>query len=153
MTESNEKVAGKGIKSPASIETLKKVNTAANYCYNCNRCVNVCPTAYLGIFDPRKLIVDLTFSTPEEALENNDIWKCLTCGLCSVYCPMTKEEIGVNFTEIIKDLRSLASEYQPLQEGLQSCNHERVYSSLPKLMAEDKIKFTNKIGFLEGKSW
>ena len=57
---------------------------------------------------------------------------------------------SVNFLQIIKDLRSLASEYKPLQEGLLSCNYDRVYSSLPKLMAEDKIKFTNKVGFLEG---
>ncbi|MFW9896140.1 MAG: FAD-dependent oxidoreductase, partial [Candidatus Thorarchaeota archaeon] len=150
MTETDKKATGDKITSSASIELLKRVNTAANYCYSCNRCNNVCPTAFLDIFYPRSLIMDLTFSTPEEALEKNDIWKCLTCGLCSEYCPMTKEEIGVNFTKIIKDLRSLASEYQPLQDGLLSCNHERVYSSLPKLMAEDKIKFTNKIGFLEG---
>jgi NADPH-dependent glutamate synthase beta subunit-like oxidoreductase/formate hydrogenlyase subunit 6/NADH:ubiquinone oxidoreductase subunit I len=150
MTETDQKKTDEKITSSASIELLKKVNTAANYCYACNRCNNVCPTASLDIFYPRSLIVDLTFSTPEEALEKNDIWKCLTCGLCSVYCPMTKEEIGVNFTKIIKDLRSLASEYQPLQDGLLSCNHDRVYSSLPKLMAEDKITFTNKTGFLQG---
>ncbi|MFX0106594.1 MAG: 4Fe-4S dicluster domain-containing protein, partial [Candidatus Hodarchaeota archaeon] len=150
MTESEDKVVGDKIKGAASIEKLKKVNIAANYCYNCNKCNNVCPTAFLDIFYPRNLITDLTFLTPEEALKNNDIWKCLTCGLCSIYCPMTKENTGVNFTQIIQDLRSLASEYKPLQEGLLSCNHERVYSSLPKLMAEDKIKFTNKIGFLDG---
>jgi len=150
MTESDNKVAGDKIKGTASIELLKKINAAANYCYDCNRCNNVCPTAFLNIFYPRSLITDLTFLTPEEALKNNDIWKCLTCGLCSVYCPMTKENTGVNFTQVIKDLRSLASEYKPLQEGLLSCNHERIYSSLPKLMAEDKIKFTNKVGFLEG---
>ncbi|MFX1347796.1 MAG: heterodisulfide reductase-related iron-sulfur binding cluster [Promethearchaeota archaeon] len=150
MTESDKKAAGDKIKGTTSIELLKKVNTAANYCYNCNRCNNVCPTAFLDIFYPRSLITDLTFLTPEEALQNNDIWKCLTCGLCSIYCPMTKENTGVNFNQIIKDLRSLASEYKPLQDGLLSCNHERVYSSLPKLMAEDKIKFTNKIGFLKG---
>ncbi|MFW9987280.1 MAG: heterodisulfide reductase-related iron-sulfur binding cluster [Candidatus Odinarchaeota archaeon] len=150
MTESNNKIPGDKIKGKSSIELLKKVNSAANYCYNCNRCNNVCPTAFLDIFYPRNLITDLTFLTPEEALENNDIWKCLTCGLCSIYCPMTKENTGVNFIQIIKDLRSLASDYKPLQEGLLSCNHERIYSNLPRLMAEDKIKFTNKIGFLDG---
>ena len=150
MTEIDDKATDEKITSKASIELLKKVNTAANYCYSCNRCNNVCPTASLDIFYPRSLIMDLTFSTPEEALENNDIWKCLSCGLCSIYCPMTKGAIGVNFVNIIKDLRSLASEYKPLLESLQSCNHERVYSSLPKLMAENKIKFTNKTGFLEG---
>ncbi|TKJ19339.1 MAG: hypothetical protein CEE43_15625 [Promethearchaeota archaeon Loki_b32] len=150
MTESDDKVADDKIKGTASIEKLRKVNAAANYCYECNRCVNVCPVAFLDIFNPRELITDLTFLTPEEALKNNDIWKCLTCGLCSIYCPMTKDKTGVNFTEIIKDLRSLTSEYKPLQDTLINCNHERVYSSLPKLMAEDKVEFTNKIGFLEG---
>ncbi|MFX1298692.1 MAG: 4Fe-4S dicluster domain-containing protein, partial [Promethearchaeota archaeon] len=85
MTETNDKIADDKIKGTASIELLKKVNSAANYCYNCNRCNNVCPTAFLDIFYPRGLIVDLTFLSPEEALKNNDIWKCLTCGLCSIY--------------------------------------------------------------------
>ncbi|MHA2123565.1 MAG: 4Fe-4S dicluster domain-containing protein, partial [Promethearchaeota archaeon] len=97
MTESDQKETDEKITSAESIELLKKVNTAANYCYSCNRCNNVCPTAFLDTFYPRSLIMDLTFLTPEEALENNDIWKCLTCGLCSVYCPMTKNEVGVNF--------------------------------------------------------
>ncbi len=150
MTVSNDKETNDKIKSKTSIETLKKVNSAANFCYNCNRCVNVCPPALLGIFNPRNLITDLTFLTPEEALENNNIWNCLTCGLCSVYCPMTKDNIGVNFTQLIKDLRSLASEYKPLQEELLECHHNRQYSSLPYLMANDKIKIANKLGFLEG---
>ncbi|MFW9820149.1 MAG: hypothetical protein ACFFE5_11120 [Candidatus Thorarchaeota archaeon] len=50
MTETNDKGASDKITSVASIELLKKVNTAANYCYNCNRCNNVCPTAFLDIF-------------------------------------------------------------------------------------------------------
>ena len=122
----------------------------ANYCYNCNRCVNVCQKAILGTFSPRNLIIDLTFLPIEEALEKNNIWECLTCGQCTVYCPMTKDEMGVNFPNIIKELRSLISDYKPLQEALLNCNHDRVYSSLPKLMAEDKIKFTNLISFASG---
>ena len=107
MTVIHEKESADKIKDKSSIEVLKRVNFAANYCYNCNRCVNVCPPALLGIFNPRTLITDLTFLTPEEALKNNNIWNCLTCGLCSEYCPMTKDERGVNFTQLIKDLRSL----------------------------------------------
>ena len=81
MTESNDTVTGEKITSVASIELLKKVNSAANYCYSCNKCNNVCPTALLDIFYPRSLITDLTFLTSEEALQNNDIWKCLTSGI------------------------------------------------------------------------
>lgn len=150
MTVSKDKEPIKKLESKESIEVIKKVNAAANYCYNCNRCNMVCPTAFLDLFYPRSLIVDLTFLSPEEALKNNNIWKCLTCGLCSEYCPMTKEDIGVNFTQIIKDLRSLSSDYKPLQDELLICHHNREYSSLPYLMANGKIKITNKLGFLEG---
>jgi len=149
MTETKEDIIEKNKKN-ASTDTIKRVIAAANYCYSCNRCVNVCPKSLTERFFPRNLIIDLTFLSIEEALEKNNIWECLTCGLCSEYCPMTKEEVGVNFTKMIKELRTLASEYETLQEALLSCHHDRVYSSLPKLMAEDKIKFTNKIGFLEG---
>jgi len=150
MTETTDTSQNKKVDKIHSSDIIKKVIANANYCYNCNRCVNVCPVSYLDLFYPRNLITDLTFLSPEEALKNNNIWECLTCGLCTEYCPMTKDKVGVNFTEIIKELRSLTSEYEPLQETLRSCNHERVYSSIPKLMAEDKIKFTNKLGFLEG---
>ncbi|NVM18719.1 MAG: FAD-dependent oxidoreductase [Candidatus Lokiarchaeota archaeon] len=150
MTETNEKSVSEKNDRILSSDIIKNVIANANYCYNCNRCVNVCPVSYLDLFYPRNLITDLTFLSPEEALQNNNIWDCLTCGLCTEYCPMTKDKTGVNFTEIIKELRTLTSEYEPLQETLRSCNHDRVYSSIPKLMAEDKIKFTNKLGFLEG---
>jgi len=150
MTETTDSPQNKKADKILSSDIIKNVISNANYCYNCNRCVNVCPVSYLDLFYPRNLITDLTFLSPEEALKNNNIWDCLTCGLCTEYCPMTKDKTGVNFTEIIKELRTLTSEYEPLQETLLSCNHERVYSSIPKLMAEDKIKFTNKLGFLEG---
>jgi len=126
MTETTDTTQNKKADKIRSSDIIKNVIANANYCYNCNRCVNVCPVSYLDLFYPRNLITDLSFLSPEEALKNNNIWDCLTCGLCTEYCPMTKGKTGVNFTEIIKELR------------------------IPKLMADDKIKFTNKLGFLEG---
>jgi len=149
MTESKASDLIKDGKINPLSELMKKIMAAANYCYNCNRCVNVCPKSILNVFFPRQLIVDLNYLPLEEALENTNIWECLTCGECMEYCPMTKDKVGVNIPLIIKELRTLTSEYEPLRELLNDCHHERVYSSLPKLMADDKIKFTNKIGFLE----
>jgi len=150
MTELKDKITKNHGENNISGDMIKKINTMANYCYNCNRCVNVCPLSYIDVFYPQKLIIDLLFSPLEEVLERHNLWDCLTCGLCTNYCPMTKEEVGVNFPYLIQELRTLASKYEPLQDALKSCQHERVYSSLPKLMADDKIKFSNKVGFLEG---
>ena len=149
MTEIKDKKPIKNNNNKISREIINKVLTAANYCYNCNRCITVCPLSFLGVFYPRKLITDLTFLTVEEALEKNNVWKCLTCGLCMEYCPMTKENVGVNILDIILELRSLTAEYEPLQEQQLKCHHERSYLSLPRLMANEKVEIINKIGFLE----
>ncbi len=149
MTETTENK--KHNNNQSAIESLiDQVKKSANYCYNCNKCTIVCPMSDLGVFFPRNLINDLTFLSLDEALESNNIWTCLTCGQCNLYCPMTKDKVGVNFTNIIKELRSLVSENDQLQSTLTNCHHERIYSNLPKLMADDKIIFTNKMGFLEG---
>jgi NADPH-dependent glutamate synthase beta subunit-like oxidoreductase/Fe-S oxidoreductase len=149
MTESKdlERVKKEGTK--LSKEIIDKVKAAANYCYSCNRCVNVCPLSHLGTFFPRQLIMDLTFLTPEEALENNNIWNCLTCGTCMEYCPMFTEKKGVNFLEIIQNLRTLVSEYEPLEVEKVRAHHDREYSSLPYLMANDLVDTHNKLGFIE----
>jgi len=137
MTESKDTKLGKKNSNTISSEIIKKVIANANYCYDCNRCVNVCPTSFLGTFFPRKLITDLTFLPIEEALENNNIWNCLTCGLCMEYCPMSKGNIGVNFVELILNLRKLTPEYEFLQAEQLKCHHERQYSNLPALMANN----------------
>ncbi|MFX1441827.1 MAG: FAD-dependent oxidoreductase [Promethearchaeota archaeon] len=149
MTESSDKSTHNKEKKIISKEFIEKVRAAANYCFNCNRCVNVCPLSYLGIFHPRDLINDLTFLPPEEVLEKHNIWYCLTCGECMEYCPMTKDNVGVNIPEIILELRSLATEYEPLQNQQLECHHGRLYSNLPYLMANDEIEIYNKIGFLD----
>ena len=149
MTESKKKESVKKKDDKLLLETINTIKSAANYCFNCNKCVNVCPLSTLGVFYPRNLITDLTYLDPEEVIKENNIWYCLTCGLCMEYCPMTKDNVGVNLPEIVMKLRSLASEVQPLQDQQLECHHGREYSSLPRLMAEDNIEIQNKIGFLE----
>ncbi|MBN1216624.1 MAG: FAD-dependent oxidoreductase [Candidatus Lokiarchaeota archaeon] len=149
MTETTQN-KNHNFKDKIAESLIAKIRKSANYCYSCNKCTNVCPVSHLGLFFPRNLIMDLIFSSLDKALENNNIWYCLTCGQCDVYCPMTKGNIGVNIVNIINELRSLTHKNEYLKNTLVSCHHERIYSSLPKLMADNKIKITNKLGFLEG---
>ena len=73
-------------------QNTKPIISKANYCYACNRCVNVCPLSHLDVFNPRLMIIDLVFSPFGEFLNNHNIWNCLTCGQCTIYCPMTQEK-------------------------------------------------------------
>ena len=105
MTETNDLESDAEKEESPTSEIVKKVKNSVNYCYNCNRCVNVCPLAHLGVFSPRNLINDLTFLSLEDALKNNDIWLCLSCGQCTAYCPMTQENAGVRIPELILEIR------------------------------------------------
>ena len=146
MTESKQKGNDK---KNSTRELLDKIRSSANYCFNCNRCVNVCPQSKSNLFTPRSLITDLSLLSLEEAIEYTNIWHCLTCGRCMEYCPMSKDNVGINIPDIILNLRSLTSEFDMLQDRKVECQHGRAYSNLPKLMADDNITLENKLGFLE----
>ncbi|MFX0069932.1 MAG: (Fe-S)-binding protein [Candidatus Hermodarchaeota archaeon] len=129
---------------------LKKVTAAANYCFNCNRCVNVCPLSHLGIFSPRDLINDLNFLTVDEAISKNNIWECLTCGQCTTYCPMTQDKVGVKIPELVLELRKYAKNNDSEFDKISQCQtHDGIFSLISKIMIENPNP-PDKLGFLEG---
>jgi NADPH-dependent glutamate synthase beta subunit-like oxidoreductase/Fe-S oxidoreductase len=143
-SEVSIKIESKDLKKVA--ELIK----SANYCYDCNRCVNVCPVSELGLFYPRQLLSDFSTLSIDETIEYSNIWSCLTCGQCVEYCPMSKDKVGVNFLDIILQLRNIASEHEHLQEEISKCTtHGRMYANLPRLMANNEVEFVNRTGFLD----
>ena len=150
MTESKESDIIKDGKINLSSEVMKKIMVAANYCYNCNRCVNVCPLSHIDTFNPRDIITDLVFSSIEKAIEDNNIWDCLTCGQCSVYCPMTKENVGVRIPDLMLELRKAFSENEIERKKIAQCEtHDEVFPIISKLMAGSSLR-PDKLSFLEG---
>ncbi len=132
------------------LERIAELVRSANYCYDCNRCVNVCPVSKFGLFYPRQLVSDFSTYSVEDVINNSNIWSCLTCGQCIEYCPMTKDNIGVNFFDIILNLRKIATESEKLkEEKLDYTTHGRLYANLPYLMANNQIEFENKLGYLD----
>jgi Fe-S oxidoreductase len=151
MTESKQNSKEKNIDKDVLIK-VKEIQAAANYCYNCNRCVTVCPVSHLGLFSPRSLVNDLTFLSIEEAVENNNIWECLTCGQCNIYCPMTQEDkdLGVKIPDLVLELRKLFKNEESQNNRLSMCEtHDGVFPIISKIMGEPGIT-PNKLGFLEG---
>ena len=147
MTEAekiNQENKNKEEKKP---KILKEISSAVNYCFNCNRCVTICPLSQLGIFYPRELLNDLNFLSLDEVLKKNNIWECLTCGECMSYCPMTKDEEGVKIPELILELRKISQKLEDQQEKLLQCEtHDGMFTLIPQLMAEnpsapDKLAF------------
>lgn len=151
MTESKSKEISNA-KDSKILKIIDKVKTSANYCYNCNRCVTVCPISHLGIFSPRDLINDISYLGIDEALDKNNIWQCLTCGQCSIYCPMTTDNVGVRIPELVLELRKVFGDRETQIDKLMVCEtHNGIFPLISQIMAEnpsapDKLSFIKEAG-------
>ena len=83
----------------------EKGGEAFKYCYQCGMCDTVCPWNRVRNFSIRKLIRQATFGLTE--VENEEIWRCTTCGRCPQRCPR-----GVGILEIGVANRRLATEFE-----------------------------------------
>ena len=88
------------------ISDLIKENGGASFqfCYQCGICDVVCPWNRVRQFSMRKIVRQATFGLTD--IEQEDIWRCTTCGTCPQRCPR-----GVNQIEAGVSLRRIATEY------------------------------------------
>lgn len=80
------------------------------YCYQCNRCSEVCPVAAVapGRYEPRQLIMASMLGLPQMAMEAPDnfmIWGCQVCDTCDEICPN-----NIELTEIFCLLKNLSTQ-------------------------------------------
>ena len=73
-------------------------------CYQCGLCDAVCPWNRVINFSMRRIVRQATFGMTD--IENEDIWRCTTCGSCPQECPRDVRQI-----ESVVSLRRLATEY------------------------------------------
>ncbi|MFA4957916.1 MAG: (Fe-S)-binding protein [Candidatus Methanoperedens sp.] len=59
-------------------------------CYQCGKCTSICPMRRVSKTSPRSAI----YNANVYGLETNDIWTCLTCGLCPIECPQQVDFLG-----------------------------------------------------------
>ncbi len=74
------------------------------YCYQCGMCDAVCPWNRVRPFSMRRIIRQADWGLTE--IENEEIWRCTTCGKCPQKCPR-----GVNQIEVGVAARRIATEY------------------------------------------
>ncbi len=81
-----------------------KGGEAFKFCYQCGLCDTVCPWNKVRTFSMRRLVRQATFGLTE--IENEEIWRCTTCGKCPQRCPR-----GVGIIEVGVAQRRLATEF------------------------------------------
>ena len=80
-------------------------------CYQCGICDVVCPWNRVRSFSMRRLVRQATFGLTD--IENEDMWRCTTCGNCVQRCPR-----GVDQIEAGRSLRRIATEYGVFPESV-----------------------------------
>jgi len=80
-------------------------------CFQCGMCDVVCPWNRVRRFSMRKIVRQAAFGMTE--IENEEIWRCTTCGRCPQRCPRDVRQIDSGMA-----LRRLATEYGVFPENV-----------------------------------
>ncbi|MEW6077832.1 MAG: hydrogenase iron-sulfur subunit [Thermodesulfobacteriota bacterium] len=112
---------------PPFAEILTRYN--AYECQDCGKCTASCPLALSGRpFSPRALVGAIIAGEAEKV--NNDIWACLTCGICYDRCPS-----GVNFPDFVRDVRC-----ELIGSGERHATHGGFFQSLMRAMTSPDLR-------------
>ncbi|MFX0096342.1 MAG: 4Fe-4S dicluster domain-containing protein [Candidatus Hodarchaeota archaeon] len=94
-------------------------------CYQCGKCVGLCPAAQHSAYNMRKIVRNVLFGQSRELLDGNEIWYCFDCYNCKLHCPH-----GIELPKLIHTLRSEA-----IQRGL-GCDNVKMFIRFGKRMLE-----------------
>jgi heterodisulfide reductase subunit C len=67
----------------------------ASSCYQCLRCTNSCPVSAFMDIKPHQLVRYVQLGQREKLLECSSVWICLSCEMCSTYCPNEIDVAGL----------------------------------------------------------
>ncbi|MCH8068985.1 MAG: (Fe-S)-binding protein [Candidatus Marinimicrobia bacterium] len=118
-------------------ESIKKTNAYA--CLECGKCTSVCPVAlfrYNGSvgtrFSPRMMLTKAVRRNYDDLFHDYDLWSCLTCRKCDLYCPS-----NIHYIDLIQFLRSSATD-----SGIDcgKCSHSGALQALSRIMTAKDLK-------------
>lgn len=97
-------------------------------CYQCRRCAAGCPVGEeTGHVTPDRLIRMIIMGDREKALNNELVWKCVSCYTCGTRCP--NEIQTARITETLKKM-SKEAHLEPLQPKVASFHSSFVKSGV-----------------------
>jgi heterodisulfide reductase subunit C len=64
-------------------------------CYQCLRCTNSCPVSTFMDIKPHQVVRLVQLGQREKLLGCSAIWVCLSCEMCSTYCPNEIDVAGL----------------------------------------------------------
>jgi len=111
-------------------EIIKRTN--AYLCIDCGECTGSCPVSRVNLnYSPRLNVEKMLVGFFDEIKNDDGIWSCLVCGLCSQRCPS-----DVNYNEFIRLTRR---EVRKSSDNL-NYTHNRVLQRVMEIMASKGIQ-------------
>ena len=89
-----------------------------DFCYQCGKCVGVCPVDIVGDYGPRKIFRDLQRGI--SLLDDPNLWLCTTCQNCVRVCPKEVDMIQIMPAareKAINDAHAIPAELQKVFEA------------------------------------
>ena len=115
-------------------------------CYQCRRCAAGCPVGEeTGYVTPDRLIRMIIMGDREKALNNELVWKCVSCYTCGTRCP--NEIQTARITETLKKM-SKEAHLEPLEPKI-AYFHDSFVKSGVRWGRVNEIEF---MGFYELKN-
>jgi heterodisulfide reductase subunit C2 len=65
----------------------RNTGISVSSCYQCLRCTNTCPVASFMDIKPHQVVREVLLGQRENLLACSSIWVCVSCEMCSTYCP------------------------------------------------------------------
>jgi heterodisulfide reductase subunit C2 len=101
------------IAKPFGKEVVERSGQNLYACYQCKRCAAGCPVGEeTGYVTPDRLIRMITLGDQENALNNQLVWKCVSCYTCGTRCPN-----NIHSARITETIKKMAKErhLEPLE--------------------------------------
>jgi len=105
--------------TPENIEEIAELpgGESLAYCYQCAKCVGVCPVDMVGDYGPRKIYRRVQSGV--RLVESPDLWLCTTCMNCLRVCPKEVDMIKIMpaVREVAVNINKVPSELQKALEN------------------------------------
>jgi heterodisulfide reductase subunit C len=93
---------------------VRETGIRVTSCYQCLRCTNSCPVSTFMDIKPHQVVRLVHFGRRETLLACSSIWVCLSCEMCSTYCPNEIDVAGLmnHLKNTVVSTRKRPAEYE-----------------------------------------
>ena len=95
MSQNGNALQVNGRESLWSRSMAMETSIRVSSCYQCLRCTNSCPVSTFMDLKPHQVVRLVQLGQTEKLLACSAIWVCLSCEMCSTYCPNEIDVAGL----------------------------------------------------------